>query len=383
MRSTGIDRRALLRGLAGAGLGLSLGAPAFAAPGDGRAPGLVIGCARGADGRDRAVILDGAGRLTLDHILPGRGHGPALSADGRLAAVPARRPGRFIALFDLGAPRFLGLLESPPDRHFQGHAVFTADARTLVATENDFEAGRGVLGLWDVAGRRRIAERDCDGAGPHQLLLDPGGGSVTVANGGILTHPDHGRAKLNLATMRPNLRRIRLSDGRVLAGAALDPTLHKVSLRHMDAAPDGTVIVGGQDEGRPGGDAPLAAVWPAGGGALSVAPLGPADTRRLKRYVGSVAVDRRGRFAALASPRGGVVVGLDLARGTAVGAVAAADICGLARDETRDGGFFASSGTGRLYALDVDATGPRLRNLAAPRAESAMWDNHLAAGPRV
>ena len=41
--------------------------------------------------------------------------------------------------------------------------------------------------------------------GPHEIRLLPQGDTLVVANGGIETHPDSGRSKLNLPTMRPNL----------------------------------------------------------------------------------------------------------------------------------------------------------------------------------
>ena len=35
-------------------------------------------------------------------------------------------------------------------RHFFGHGVFSPDGKLLYATENDFEAARGVIGVYDV-----------------------------------------------------------------------------------------------------------------------------------------------------------------------------------------------------------------------------------------
>jgi hypothetical protein len=183
--------------------------------------------------------------------------------------------------------------------------------------------------------------------------------------------------------MRPNLRRIEIATGKILAGGALPDAHHKVSLRHMDAAPDGTVLVGGQDEGPAGGDAPLVFLWPMGGDSPRILELPIPDLRRLDRYVGSVAVDRTGRLGATASPRGGRVLLFDLARGGAlVDALSLADACGLVRDVTRDGTFFVSNGMGRLYRLSVAPTGRAvMESIAGPRPSAAMWDNHLATRP--
>ena len=40
---------------------------------------------------------------------------------------------------------------------------------------------------------------------PHEILRFPGSDTLIVANGGIQTHPDTGRAKLNIERMLPNL----------------------------------------------------------------------------------------------------------------------------------------------------------------------------------
>lgn len=375
-----IDRRGAL-GLLAAGGAVTLagvGAAGASRAGTGDPGGLVVGSARGADGRDRAVVCDASGRVLLETVLPDRGHGPSLSPDGRWAVMPARRPGTFAAVLDLAAMRPAGMIESPHGRHFMGHGLFLPDNRTWIAVENDFEAGRGTLGFWDIPTKRRLRELPSDGIGPHQLLLDPGEASVTVANGGILTHPDHARAKLNIPTMRPTMRRLALADGAVLDGADLPDAWHKVSLRHIDMGPDGRVLIGGQDEGPRGNGAPLLFQWDAAGGPLRPIDLPAAVARGLDQYIGSVAIDRTGRIGAAASPRGGVALVLDLDAGSLIDTVRVPDGCGLARDGDADGRFFLSSGTGRLDRLALDPTGlVRRTAIAGPSQAAAMWDNHL------
>ncbi|HBM41824.1 MAG TPA: DUF1513 domain-containing protein, partial [Sulfitobacter sp.] len=59
----------------------------------------------------------------------------------------------------------------------------------------------------------------------------PGGDTLVVANGGIDTHPDSGRAKLNIPTMRPNLTYI--NDRRILEQIELPHDMHRNSIRHL------------------------------------------------------------------------------------------------------------------------------------------------------
>ncbi len=138
----------------------------------------------------------------------------------------------------------------PEDRHFYGHGLFSADGRLLYATENDWEGERGVLGIYDVAaGYVRIGEIDTGGIDPHEAFLMRDGRTIVVANGGIATHPDFDRVKLNLATMEPSLAYLDAATGDLIESVALPATLHQLSLRHMAEAADGSIWFGGQYEG--------------------------------------------------------------------------------------------------------------------------------------
>ena len=106
-----------------------------------------------------------------------------------------------------------------------------------------------MIGVWDIsAGYARTAEFPSGGVGPHDIKLMPGGKLMAVANGGIETHPDTGRVKLNIPSMRPNLGFVAL-DGRIQETAELDRSLHKNSIRHLAVGDDGTVAVAMQWQG--------------------------------------------------------------------------------------------------------------------------------------
>lgn len=84
----------------------------------------------------------------------------------------------------------------------------------LVTTESDYATCAGVLGIWDV--RRnyaRIAEIPTGGICPHEVIRLSGTQSLVVADGGIRTHPDSGRDKLDLHDMHPSL--VYIDDGRI------------------------------------------------------------------------------------------------------------------------------------------------------------------------
>ena len=174
--------------------------------------------ARKRGGRDETALLDESGRDLRVVPMPARGHSFAIDAAGGRAVVFGRQPGFFALGFGLGAAGPVEL-DLPQDRHFFGHGAFFDDGRLLAATENDFDGGRGVLGIYDASAGgayRRVGEFDCGGIGPHEVLLLPDGKTLCVANGGILTHPDYGKLELNLDTMRPSLAYLDAASGKLL-----------------------------------------------------------------------------------------------------------------------------------------------------------------------
>lgn len=366
-----IDRRRFLALAAAAGLSAAAARAAFAAGG-----GPLYLAARKRGGRDEAVLLDEAGHDRLAIPMPARGHSFAIDAAAQRAVVFGRQPGFFALGFSLagGEPVALPL---PEDRHFFGHGAYVQGGRLLAATENDFEAGRGVLGLYDATpggGYRRVGEFDCGGIGPHEVVLMPDGMTLCVANGGILTHPDYGKLELNLDTMRPSLAYIDAKTGDLLEKVELAPALHRLSIRHLAVAADGAVWFGCQYMG-PAGDRPALVGRHRRGAALELFDAPSETLRNMRNYVGSVAVDAAGGIVATSSPVGGQVIYWDAASGKCLGVTALADGCGVA--PAPQGGFLVSSGLGAM--LRTDAQGAEQPVL--PPSRDVSWDNHFRIVP--
>ncbi len=366
-----IDRRRFLS--LAAALGLTPAAALAAAP---VAGDVLYLSARKRGGRDETALLDEAGRDRLVVPMPARGHSFAIDAASRRAVVFGRQPGFFALAFSLegGEPQPLPMHE---ERHFFGHGAYLDGGRLLAATENDFEAGRGVLGLYDATpggGYRRIGEFDSGGIGPHEIVLMPDGKTLCVANGGILTHPDYGKLELNLDTMRPSLAYIDAASGELLERVELEPALHRLSIRHLALAADGCVWFGCQYMG-PAADRPALVGRHRRGARLELFE-GPAQTlRQMRNYVGSVTVDAAGAVVATSSPVGGQVIYWDAASGRCLGTTELADGCGVA--PAAEAGFLLSSGLGAM--LRTDASGAEKPVLAPSREVS--WDNHFRRIP--
>ncbi|MEM8596727.1 MAG: DUF1513 domain-containing protein, partial [Pseudomonadota bacterium] len=228
----------------------------------------------------------------------------------------------------------------------------------------------GRLGIWDAhAGYARIGEVSTGGIGPHDLLLMPDGVTLVVANGGIRTHPESGREKLNLASMMPNLAYLRAEDGVILDRIEPPSALRQNSIRHLAVSPSRTVAAAMQWQGDPADGVPLLAFHRPGDGPLRFAEAAPWEMALMLGYAGSVAFTGAGTRAAITSPRGGRVMAWDVAGGPAI-SWSRPDVCGLAPSP---GGWLATDGLGGVIQLDVDLT-PK----AAIRHDGA-FDNHLVA----
>src|SRR5690606_2520444 len=284
MRSMEIDRRRFLALAAAAGL-----APATLRAG---ADAPLYLAARRAGGRYEAVVLDTQGRDRQVVPMPARGHSFALDPARGRAVVFGRQPGFFAVAFRIDGTQPPVALQAAEGRHFFGHGVFLPDGRRMLATENDYEAGHGVLGVYDASeggGYRRIGEFSTGGIGPHEVVLMPDGRTVCVANGGILTHPDYGKLELNPESMKPSLAYIDLHSGEMLEQIYLAPALHRLSIRHLGMDASGAVWFGCQYTGPAQDRPPL--VGRHRRGAQPELFAGPDETLRgLKNYVGSVAL---------------------------------------------------------------------------------------------
>ncbi|HWL28417.1 MAG TPA: DUF1513 domain-containing protein [Burkholderiaceae bacterium] len=381
MPSTVIDRRRFLEALAALGIGPLVASP-LSAQSQVRlelsdAQGFYL-TARKHGGHYEAVVFDEQGRDLYVIDMPARGHSFAIDAERGRAVVFGRQPGFFAIAFDMAGKGGPITIDAAPGRHFFGHGVFTPDGKILLATENDYEAGRGVLGIYDASeggGFRRLGEYATGGVGPHEVVLLPGGREVCVANGGILTHPDYGKLQLNAETMQSSLSYIDIRTGKLAEQVSLSPALQRLSLRHMVVDRHGAVWVGCQYTG-PAADQPPLVGRHKRGGKLEMFAGSAAISRSMKNYVGSVALDSSGTVLATSSPLGGKVVYWDTRDGQCLGASDMSDACGVAPSTGL--GFLASNGHGELSRVSHAEAGA---SRVVLRPETS-WDNHIRRIPK-
>lgn len=361
----GIDRRQFI----GLGLGLLLSAPGRlrAGPDSYR----LLSCRSDHNGKHFLSMTDSSGHRLLDVALPARGHGMALDPEQSRTAVFARRPGRFCHIVDLLNGEVLHKVEAEPHRHFFGHGVFTPDGKTLLCSENAYDSSRGVIGIYDVDGCcRRVGEIPSHGIGPHEIRLLTDGKTLVVANGGIRTHPDMPRVKLNLADMQSDLAYLELSSGRLLHKFQPEPGWHQLSIRHIDVAADDSIAIAMQFEGDMRLTPPLIALQKAAG-PMRMLSAPAVVQHRLRNYCGSVAFSGDGHRFAVSSPRGGLVTFWS-ADGDYLGAHEQADACGISHSVDSPRGFLVSDGGGKVVMI-----ADTLKAASRQFHHDSRWDNHL------
>lgn len=328
-------------------------------------PSYLSAAAR-ADGRYVLCAIDAHLDVLFEIPLPGRGHAAAAHPSKPQAVAFARRPGTFAVVIDCLTGASIATLTAPKGRHFYGHGAFSKTGEYLYTTENDYEGGTGRIGVWDVAaGYQRVAEFSSGGIGPHDIKRLPGSDVLVVANGGIDTHPDSGRTKLNTPTMRPNLTYI--VNGKPAEIAELPQVMHKSSIRHLAVSATGQVGFGMQWQGDV---TPIGLVGTHQRGQQCLVLAAPRNqVRAMQGYIGSIAFSADNKTLAVTSPRAGLVQEFNVSVDKLKAVHQIEDASGLAMCGD---GFVVTSGLGTVQII------ADLGNSRDFKAQYA-WDNHLVA----
>ena len=189
------------------------------------------------------------------------------------------------------------------------------------------------------------------------MTVSDDGRYLVVANGGIETHPDFGRTKLNLDGMKPSLTLIETATGSLIEKHELSTRFAQVSTRHVDIDASGRIWFACQYEG-PRNDLPPLVGYFAKGEDLRLVDLPEDTTRKLGNYVGAIAVNRRDRHVGITSPIGGSAVTLDADSGAVLRVESVAEAAGIAPAAE---GFAVSS-----YRGDFKG-----------RRSPVAWDQHI------
>jgi uncharacterized protein len=359
-----VTRREFLSGAAGL---LALSGYASA----GEALPRLMSAAR-VDGKDGGILWHGD--ATNFFHTPARGHALAHLPQGRIALM-GRRPGLFSVIVDPGdinAPP--QVFEPARNCRFSGHAAVAADGSCMITSEFDADSIEAVLVSREPGtGAQRTLWRP-NGLEPHEVIFARDNSRVIAAFGGLIKDGGVAGPAFNPGGVKSEVLEIDPTSGSVLKRHSLGQEFASLSLRHLALAPDGeTVAVAAQDQDL-SITRPLVGLLRPGKG-LELLPMPEIQEANFRGYVGSIAIDCGGEFVAAASPRGSIVGLWSLRDGSWIGALAVADVCGLAAGQ-ESGTFWASTGHGAVLKIAAHRSGA---SIEARWKTGVGFDNHLIA----
>lgn len=300
--------------------------------------------------------------------MPMRGHGLLLDPRHPAEAlIISRRPGTLAVKCDIKSGRILQQWQSEENRHFFGHACYSTDGRTLFVTENDIDAGQGLVTVRDADNFRVLAEYRTHGIGPHELLLMPDGFTLAVANGGIQTLPETGRVKLNRGRIDTSLVYLDSRDGKLIGKYPVPST--QQSLRHLAVTPGGRLAAALQFEGDKGQPGVPLLMFHHGESSIQFAKAPQSMWDRMRHYAASVAYAPSSDRFVLTCPLGNMIACWTTA-GEYMGQIDIPKVSGIA---LINGEGFASNELGEVYRLDLSKLQAEL-HISIP---GLQWDNHL------
>ena len=279
------------------------------------------------------------------------------------AIAVARRPGEFLARVDLASLELATLRDIDPEYVTSGHAVFSVDGQSLLVSESDVLTGAGMVAVYNADTLVCHARYSTLGIGPHALLCEPGG-TLLVANSGVLTLPQSGRTKLNAGDIDASL--VRLSaDGRLLGQWRLQD--RNLSIRHLTRTRDGIVGIALQAEHEEASERERAPVFAMFDGASLRCAESPAQS--LGGYGGDIACIETpvGPLFAVGCTRAGAIALWD-AEGCARGTYPLRSACALLQEGQT---LIAPSEHGEVGVLATDNSLAWSLSRGAP-----SWDNH-------
>lgn len=336
---------------------------------DGHQGPFVLSAVDDAGGGHFIAGIDRQGNILFRLPVPERGHGGCRRPFANQVVMFSRRPGRHYQVIDFRNGELVRQINAEKDHHFYGHGVFSTDGKLLYATANHYPTGKGRILVYDAEHEYRMqGSLEVDGIGPHEVRLHPDGRALVVALGGIKTHPDYDRIKLNLSDMQPALLLVDRFTGRTLQRH--EPSHHQLSCRHLDVSKEGIVVAGYQFEGPVWESPPLIARLDTAKSAFSELVLPAPDQASLNNYIASVAIDPASHLVALTAPRGNRAVLLDYMTSEHLSTIDITDVAGAIAD--RQGAFMFSSGAGGLFRSRASRANPIGSN-------DLRWDNHLTA----
>jgi len=347
-----INRRELIKALS-AGTVTAISSTVWSMPVNSNANELIIGACRLNQTQFAVSACDLSGRLKWQLPLPGRAHDCAIHAHDRVGVVIARRPGRFITLFNIETGKLLQQFNVNEDTKLNGHACWLGN-RLIVSASDKNSSQMRLLCFKLVRNQLTLAQtKSYNFLGPHQLVLNKG--SLWVAIGGLQTN---GRDTINKDSFESAL--IKLSADDLTVKNVYPSPVHNVSLRHLSVSDAGEVYIAGQNQQADKNSECL--LFALRNEKLTPIQIEDALWNQIKGYIGSIVTINDS--IVVTSPRAHWMGWFNKQTLRFEKQYLTQDICALASTHS---GLIAGTGTGRLYING------ELMN------SHVIWDNHFAS----
>ena len=332
---------------------------------------LVSGCSD-KKGCFFAAAFDLQGQLINKVALPARAHQviPMKSKPGH-ALVFARRPGNYVLEIDFIRGEVVNHIAVSDGQRFYGHGALIKNDSILLTTENDYKNGKGLIVFRDIKTQQIIDQYDSGGIGPHQLSVMPNSNEnlIVIANGGIQTHPEQSRKKLNIDSMQPNLAYMSLEAGQIEGKFELENK--QLSIRHLDVSSQGKVVAGLQYQGASTDEVPLA-ISHHGEDQLSILKTDNNTWRSMKQYTASVCINSKSNTVAITCPKADLLTFWQLDSNEFIASHKLKDGAGTT---LIDESFIASTGRGRI----ISQSNPLKPYQVNADFNELRWDNHMTS----
>jgi len=361
-----LNRRDFLKASVAGGIAVGLTGCSLLPGKTGDQPDRYVGAVGLPDGSFGVSAFDRSGSILWQTPVETRCHSGCARPGMGETVFFERRPGWSFYVFDTTAGSRKHRIQAAAGEHFVGHGVFSTDGRWLYVTASRYQQGEGIIAVYDTErGYQRTDTFDLAGIGPHELTLHPDGETLVIGLGGILTHPDYDRMKLNLDTMEPAVLLMNRHSGRIIG--RFRPAHHQQSTRHVSVSANGRVYVAYQYQGPLYEAPPLLARLEEG--KLREFRFDENTRRALANYIASVVAHPENDLVAAASPVGGAAIVFRGSTGELVNRASIPDCAGV--QALAGGDFLISSGRGKLVRLGAANPAREIADLPV------YWDHHL------
>lgn len=323
------------------------------------------------------ATINNNGEIIQQHELPSRGHSFATNPASKQIYAISRRPENTIDVLNPNGS-LLTRIYSKDNRHFYGHAACSVDGRFLYTSENNLDDGSGVIGVRDtLSDFSLVNEFSSYGIGPHSIQRSPCNQFLIVANGGIQTHPNTGRKRLNKKTMSPSLVFIHIATGALHRKAQLPEENRLNSIRHFTVNKKNDVFIALQNQGDFSSQEVLLAQYHYNNNTLLEIPIPHTIQPLLKGYLGDIILDESQQTLAATSPRGDNILFYDIAE-KKLWSETFIDTCGLQAYHEKNT-FIISNGQGVIRLYHIDTRTQTSQKMPLLLHANMKWDNHIVA----